>query len=98
MEMKFTLNPFKNLTRNPVLYVILDKKSQKIMHKVFCVNKKEKNKFKELLEEFGKRGKIKLKKHKNWFQNFKGYSKYTKLNGENIPIIEYEFSKSNNKT
>lgn len=98
MEIKFTLNPFKNLTKNPVLYVILDKKSQKIIQKVFCVNKKEKKQFKNLLEEFDKRGKIELKKHKNWFQNFKGYSKYTKLHGDNIPIIEYEFSKTNKKT
>lgn len=43
MEIKFTLNHFKNLTRNSILYVILDlcylldTKSQKIIQNVFVL-------------------------------------------------------------
>lgn len=89
---KFTFNPFKGLFRNSIFYIILDKKSQKTICKVFCVKKEEERKFKELLKGFEKKGKIEIKKHKTWWQNFKGYSKYTELGGEVIPIIEYEFS------
>lgn len=92
-EYKFTLNPFKGMFRNPVINVILEKKTHKILYKSFCVEKSEKDKFKEILKEFNKKGKVNLKKHKTWWQNFKGYDKYTLLNGENIPIIEYEFTK-----
>lgn len=94
-EIKFTLNPFKNLSRSPAVYIILDKKSQKEIEKVFCVDRKQKKNFKNRLKEYEKEGKIKLKKHKTWWQNFKGYDKYTTLHGETIPIIEYEFSMKN---
>jgi len=91
-EYKFTLNPFKNLGRNSVVYIILDKKTQKEIYKIFCVNSDEKKIFRNELKEFEKEGEINVKKHKNWISNFKEYGKYTKLNGEVIPIIEYEFS------
>jgi hypothetical protein len=90
-EPKFTLNPFKNILTNPVIYLILDRKSQNVIERVLCVDKKQKKEFKDILKDLEKKGKIKLKKNKTWWQNLKGYSKYTKIQGKIVPIIEYEF-------
>jgi len=76
----------------PAVYCLIDSDTDKVLDKMICFTKEDAIKIGHKLATLEVSGLIKLKRHKNLLNRWKGYGKYTKLNGEVIPIIEYEFS------
>ena len=89
-ERKFLFNPFKEILESPIIYMIYNKNGE-LIERVFGYNNEKKKEFKKILKDYEKKGKITIKKHKNWISNFKGYAKYTIINKRTIPIKEYVF-------
>ena len=77
--------------RIPAVYYLMDSDTDKVLDKMVCFTKEDAIKIGHKLATLEVSGLIKLKRHKNLLSRWKGYGKYTTLNGVNIPIVEYEF-------
>jgi hypothetical protein len=77
--------------RIPAVYMVVDGDTGEVFEKLPCLTKEDAVKIGHKLATYKHNGIIKLKKHKRLINRLKGYSKYTTLKGEFIPIIEYEF-------
>jgi hypothetical protein len=75
----------------PAVYCLIDSDTDKVLEKMICFTKEDAIKIGHKLATLEVSGLIKLKRHKNLLNRWKGYGKYTTLKGVNIPIVEYDF-------